>query len=326
MKLLIITGPTATGKTSLALQIAKHIPADIISCDSRQIYEHMDIITGKDIPLGFTKQPTSLKTSHITNIPTYSSNSTSIYGYDLITPDQEFSAAHYVEFFHKTYKHITSQDRLAILVGGTGYYIKTLLCPPETLFIKPNPQLRTELKNKAPSELYTMLSQKDPSKAKSLNSSDQSNPHRLIRAIEIARSPKVTPPDWFLEFKKDLPKIDSLVIGLTAPNQVLYKRIDIRVHQRIAAAIDQEIEYLKQHKYIQKAPSQTIGYKQWIKYLYDQISKQQAIQEWQFAEHAYARRQLTILKTLSTIEWFDITSAGYQTHIVNSTTQWYSKN
>lgn len=221
-KLLIITGPTATGKTALGLELAEKFNGEIISADSRQVYKYMDIGTGKD-------------TTHFQ------------WGLDLVLPNQQFNASDFVVYAQKVLDDIWSRGKLPIIVGGTGLYIKELLYPSATLHIPPNYELRDKYYELW--ELQKMLQEKDESKWLKMNNSDRNNPRRLIRAIEVGgikKDPIATLQD------------DVLIIGLTAAKGILDKRIEKRVDERIAAGIDREREKLREMGYFPNA----FGYKE----------------------------------------------------------------
>src|SRR3989338_7231362 len=159
-KLFVVWGPTATGKTELALNLAKKFSGVLGSADSRQGYRQMDIGTGKD--------------KHKTG---------NILGYDLVSPRDEFSVAAYVKFARRAVRQIWRQKKLPILVGGTGFYIKGVVDGIGTSSVPRNLNLRKSLEKKSAEELFEILSAEDPIKAASMNQSDSKNPRRLIRAI-----------------------------------------------------------------------------------------------------------------------------------------------
>jgi tRNA dimethylallyltransferase len=164
-KLLIISGPTATGKTALAVKLAKKYSGELISADSRQIYRGMDLGTGKD-------HPTDVKLHLI----------------DIINPDQPFSVAQYRQLALKKIQEIQSKIKLPIIVGGTGQYIDSIINPQPTFHIRPNNLLRfflNKLSIKYIQSIYKLL---DKNSFESLNNSEKNNPHRLIRKIEIKLS------------------------------------------------------------------------------------------------------------------------------------------
>jgi tRNA dimethylallyltransferase len=159
MKVLIVCGPTATGKTALAAKLAKQFSGEIISADSRQVYQEMDIVTGKDRPRGVT-----------------------ILGYDLVKPDENFSVAHFIDFAVPQIKALVKKRKLPIVVGGTGLWLKALVEPIETIAVSPNPQLRKNLKDFSAGKLFKLLKELNSVRAKNMNHSDRNNPRRLIRS------------------------------------------------------------------------------------------------------------------------------------------------
>jgi len=282
-KVLIICGPTATGKTKLAVTLAKKFSGEIISADSRQVYQGMDIVTGKDKPKGVK-----------------------IHGLDLVKPDEEFSVAHFVKYAHS----LINQIRFPIIVGGTGLYLDSLINPPKTLSVKPNWELRKKLEIKSIRELQNQLKKLDPHRWRSMNRSDQQNPRRLIRAIEVnLQGQSLQLPSE----RTDLNKFDVLWIGLTAKKEILDQLIVKRVKARVKAGAVKEWQKLK-IKYKQNLPSMSgIGYRE----LPD-------INRWIKAEQQYSRRQLTWFKKNANIHWFDITQA-FQFPVVNLVKAWYTK-
>jgi tRNA dimethylallyltransferase len=272
-KLLVITGPTATGKTALGLELAERFGGEIISADSRQVYKGMDIGTGKD-------------TEHFQ------------WGIDLVPPDKLYSVSDWVNY---TQNVLAKIEKLPIMVGGTGQYIKELLYPSETLHIPPDPELRKRLFNCSIVQLQEELQKINPDKWEAMNNSDRNNPRRLVRAIEITGKRDSGPG------QNDL---DALVIGLTAPFEVLYQRIDQRVEQRMAMGMEKEREKLK----IYNLPN-TIGY------------NGETPEQWQAAEHAYARRQLAYLhKYLPETRWLDITETDWQAKAYGIVKEWRQKS
>lgn len=259
-RLLIITGPTATGKTKLGVELAEKFDGEIISADSRQVYKYLDIGTGKDL-------------KHFQ------------WGIDLVLPNEQFSVSDWVEYVNKILKNIWRRNKLPIVVGGTGQYIKELLYPSPTLHIKPNQKLRNKLLNCSIVELQNKLQEVDKNKWEMMNDSDRKNPRRLIRAIEVGLK-KVHP------LKKDEPFLDDvLLIGLTAPLKILNERIDRRVEERIKLGIEEEKKKLAGMGYFPDA----FGY------------KETSVAEWKNHEHQYAKKQLAYLKKyLPEIKWFDV--------------------
>ncbi len=307
-KVLIISGPTATGKTDLAIKLAKQFNGELISADSRQIYKGMDIGTGKD----------HSKNIHINLI-------------DLINPDQSFSVAQYRKLAIEKIEEIQNKGKLPIIVGGTGLYIDSIInsnC--ETYSIKPNHILRTVLKHFSVPNLQKIYKFLNKSEYIKLNNSEVHNPHRLIRKIEITLSPKkilsVVPNN----------KFDYLHISLTAPNDHLYQKIDKRVESRLKLGLLEEINKLLKKYTWSDIGLNTLAYKEFKKYFaksfnvksvkepYDATLKD-CIQQWKFDEHAYARRQKTWFKNKTNINSFDITQNLWEQNVFETASEWYNK-
>jgi len=290
-RLIIISGPTATGKTDLAIKLAKKYNSELISADSRQIYTGMDIGTGKDKPK---------------NIP--------IHLIDIITPDQSFSVAQYQKLAFQKIAEIYQKNKLPIIVGGTGQYIDAIVNPNKlTYSIKPNKFLRYFL-NKLPTptlqKIYKILDKKN---FNSLNNSEKHNPHRLIRKIEI----KLFAKDEDSRLKTEDCRLktedcfDFLHLSLTSPNSYLYSRIDTRVKKRLDLGLLKEIKNILK-KYSWNSPGlNTLSYKEFRPYFSKKSSLNQSISKWTFDEHAYARRQKTWFKKMPNTIFIDITQKNY---------------
>lgn len=322
-KLLIICGPTATGKTNLALKLAKEFHGELVSADSRQVYRGMNIGTGKDLP---KDAPFIIKSSKL-----LLKGQTYIYGYyviqgipvwllDLASPDQSFSVAHFTNIATNTINAIIKRGKLPIVVGGTGLYISSLLRPPQTIHIPPDTMVRKQLSKKTLEELVATLARLDETRLKIMNPSDKKNPRRLIRAIEISLyRQKQTPP------KNNKPQWDSLCIGLKAPREILYSRIDLRVDERVKDGIIAEVNNLLQSGFTFHLPSlKTLGYYEWKSYFEKKKDILETINQWKFDEHQYAKRQLTWFKKDKTVLWFDIIEKDYRQKIKRLVERWYN--
>lgn len=281
-QILIISGPTATGKTALALQLAKVLNGELVSADSRQVYIGMDIVTGKDLPANSKFQATSLKWKdrHLSN---YDVDGVKVWLYDVVYPNESFN----VSFWHAcatlAISDIHSRGKLPIVVGSTGLYIKSLTHNLDNISVAPNLSLRQKLANYSPGKLYSYLAKLDPIKAASLNISDKANPRRLLRAIEIALSP----PSLFQREGWG----ESYQVSLTCPKDLLYDRIDQRVLARISAGAEAEARTLSA-KYGWDVPGlRTSGYMVWQDYFQGKSTLEEVIKKWQTAEHHDARHQ-----------------------------------
>ena len=307
-RLLVICGPTATGKTSLAVKLAKKFNGELISADSRQLYQGMDIGTGKDQPKGIK-----------------------IHLIDVVKPNQEFSVSQYYRLAWQAIKKIWKKGKLPILVGGTGLYIKAVVNGIGTMEIPPNPQLRKSLEGKKADELFGELGKLDPIRAAKMNVSDKKNLRRLIRAIEISRW-QAENESWApLEHKRP----ETLLIGLKASYDFLYQRIDQRVKERVKMGQEKEIKNLlkKGYSWENSVLGTTLGYQEWQLFFEGKTDREEVIKRWQFAEHAYARRQMTWFKKAlrqaqgkdKQINWFDISEKRWQDRVVKLVKGWLAK-
>lgn len=287
MKLVVITGQTATGKTDLALKLASKENGELINCDSRQIYKHLDIITGK----GDEK----------------------ILLYDIVTPDQYFSSFDYKQHAIPVIADIMNCGKTPILVGGTYLYIKHLLYSVETERIPPDWDLRKALENATVQELQEKLREIDADFFSALNESEKQNPQRLIRKIEIARSGLHLKDNLHLRGGRSVRGLLGGVkkiqfIGLKhKTKESLVSAITRRVEKRIRLGAFDEVASLLKKGYTAQDPGmRTIGYQQIIKYLQGLYTKEQAIGEWTTKEIQYAKRQYTFMKKDENIEWREI--------------------
>jgi len=330
-KLLVICGPTATGKTKLALELAKEFDGELISCDSRQVYIGMDIGTGKDLQEKIqdslrqdARQARStihekFKDKDYALCP-YIVDGIPLWMYDVVYPNEEFSVSHYKMLATSVINNIYKRGKLPMLVGGTGLYIKSITEGFDTIDIPRNDQLRKELSQKSTQELQNVLKEKSPSVYALLNNSDQNNPRRLIRRIEvITATPGV---------KKTLrQKYDTYTIGLTTPPEELVKRISVRVNDRVKKGIVDEVALLVKNGHSFDLPSMnTFGYKEWKNYG-DQptaSNKQQAIDSWIHDEIVYAKKQLVWFKKQASINWFDSSESSTHRQINEQVKLWYN--
>jgi len=316
---VVICGPTASGKTESALSLAEKFPIEIISADSRQIYKYMDIGTGKDIPhdSSFTDMTEKFQSFPYTTgyhlfgqIP--------VWLYDAASPNQEFSAANFVQLALPVVNDIVGRAHLPVIVGGTGFFIESLLNPPASLNVKPNPMLRQELSKMSVQVLQDRLTKLSPERFNQMNQSDRLNPRRLIRAIEVAKFPRSQ-----LEVKS----LPALMFGLSLPLSELEKRINIRVKKRIDLGFDAEIDKLiSLYGLHASIPGfSAIGYSQWLRYKRGEIDITKAVELWETAERQYAKRQITWFKKNSKIKWLNPLDADRQERVVRDVQSWYAK-
>jgi len=298
-KILIISGPTATGKTDLASKLAKKYNGELVSIDSCQIYKGLDIGTGKDQP-----------------------GETPIHLIDLINPDQKFSVAQFQKIGLETIKKIQSQNKLPILVGCSGFYLDSLINPKYNTFsVKPNKLWRLiskKLSVKTLQKIYKLL---DPKNFSKLNNSDINNHYRLTRKIEIKLSSKKS-----LNNNRQN-NFNILHISLIAPLDFLYDRIDKRVQKRLDIGFLDEIKKILK-KYSWSDPGLQIAAYQCLRpYFENQKNIEDCLQKWKYAEHSDARRQGTYLKSRykNKAHFFDITSPNFKNKIFKTISKWYNE-
>lgn len=308
-KILVICGPTAIGKTTLGIALAKKFNGEIVSADSRQVYKHMNIGTGKewgDPPAGEA--------------------SVKIWGYDLVEPNENFSVYEYFKFAKKIISDIWSRNKLPIIVGGTGLYIKSLIDGIATVDIPKNDDLRNTLINISVGDLFDKLAVFDSGKAASLNSSDKKNSRRLIRAIEIAMwNIKNSQQKLIVEKRKEIldKDVKILIIGLTAPKEVFVKNIENRVDKRMNEGFIDEVENLLKLGVSWKHQSMnSLGYKESEAFFKEGLTYEEFIEKWINDEMKYIKRQLTWFRKDKRINWFDVVSNKYPKNVENLVKKW----
>lgn len=308
--MLVIYGPTATGKTALALKIAKKYKGEIISADSRQVYKGLDIGTGKISPeMEFTKHNKYWLVEGI-----------KVRGFDLVDPSKRFSAADFIELAKSSVAEIIKSKKLPIIVGGTGFYIKTFLDGLETQGIKPNWKLRKRLEKLTSKELFQMLKKNNPKQAKKMNISDKQNPRRLIRAIEVSLSP------YQSEEAKPISTNLYMMVGLTAPNDFLYKKANSWLSARLKLGILEEVESLIRSE-VNPLWLENLGleYRWLTRFVLGRIEKSEALEGLRRDIHSFIRRQKTYFRQFPTIELYDISKKGISELLEKRVELWYIK-
>jgi tRNA dimethylallyltransferase len=277
-KILVILGPTATGKSDLAVTLAKKFNGEVVSADSRQVYRRMDLGTGK-----ITKK-------EMRGVPHYMLS--------IVSPRSVYNVSKYKVQAQKIIVDILRRGKLPIICGGTGFYIDALVNGTVLPDVPPNPPLREKLEKKTVEQLMAILKKLD---SKICLTIDSKNKRRIIRAIEIATELGEVPP------VKAEPPYDAIKIGLTAADKILKERIAIRLKRRMQMGMAKEVETL--HKLgLSWGRMESLGleYRYLARYLTGQITLKQMVTELNTKIWQYARRQKTWFKRDKNIHWYQI--------------------
>lgn len=300
-KIIIILGPTASGKSSTAIKLAKKFNGEIISADSRQIYKGMDVGTGKiikDLPAKI--KFSSLRATSYKLQTNFISEGITHYMIDIVSPRTDFSVA---KFKKKAEGHITDilkRGKVPIICGGTGFWIKAIVDDVIYPEVKPDWELRKKLEKKSPTQLFSMLKKLDPVRAENI---DAKNPVRLIRAIEICQALGKVPKN---KIKKDN-KYDFLQIGILRNKEELHQRIKLNVEKRLKEGMIKEVKQLKKSGLSwKKIESFGLSFKLIPQFLRGEIKTIEELKEKIYlAEKNYAKRQMTWFKRDSRIKWLE---------------------
>ncbi|MGC8851616.1 MAG: tRNA (adenosine(37)-N6)-dimethylallyltransferase MiaA [Minisyncoccia bacterium] len=293
-KLLVIVGPTASGKSDLAIEIAKKFDGEIVSADSRQIYKGMNLGTGK----------VAKDTEYLMQNTEYYSSGIRHYLLDIAEPQEYFSVAQYQKLALEAIKDIQKRNKLPILCGGTGLYINALIEGWELPEVSPNQKLRQELEKLDTEELFLKLQKLDPKRAKTI---DKNNKIRLIRALEIIDKNKEVKP-----LKKNPLPYDILILSIKKENKELKELIKKRLIKRLEEGMIEEIKKLKEEG-IPSKRFEDFGLEyRWInRYLENKISYEEMVNKLYRDICHYAKRQMTWIRN-------KIFKSQFKSHWVNS--------
>lgn len=311
-KVLIILGPTATGKTDLALRLASKINGELVSADSRQVYKGLDIGTGK-LP---SKEVNIRKGKGFWEI-----DGVKVWMYDVVSLKKQYTVVDYVKDAGRVIGEIRERKKLPIIVGGTGLYLKALFEGLPGLDIPVDKKLRNQLAKFSAKELQVKLRKIDLKKWQTMNYSDQQNPRRLIRSIELTL---MEPQKRIMNNKLRIMDYDILKIGLTAKRNLLYEKINKRVYEWIQEGIVDEVKNLIKSG-VSKKRFKEIGleYSMIVDYIDGQLTFDEMINKIQTKVRQYAKRQQTWFKKEKDVNWFDIIDEQYQKKIEKIVAQWY---
>lgn len=266
-KIVVLTGPTASGKSSLSIQMAQRFNGEIVSADSMQIYRSLDIGTAK-----VTKEEQNIVPHHLIDVVDLTAN---------------YSVGDFIIAADKVIADIISRGKLPIIVGGTGLYVKALLGFQELEYAASDTEEVHKLNAYELEKLVVELKSLDINRAQKV---DLKNKQRVIRAIQIAKHGK---KDAKLTQR---PKYDALVIGLDWPRELLYERINNRVTQMVQDGVLKEAQTILDAGGEELQSGKAIGYKEFFPYLRNQVTLDKAINQLQQDSRRYAKRQLTYLR------------------------------
>ncbi len=313
-KIIVILGQTATGKSNLAVKIAKKVNGlsqfrklagrtsqgevlgEIISADSRQIYKGLDIGSG-----AITKKEMRNVPHHLLGI---------------VSPKRKFTVAQFKKLADKKITEILKRNKVPIICGGTGFYIDAVVNNIILPEVKPNQKLRKQLVLKSAIALFSMLKKLDPARAKTI---DQNNKVRLIRAIEIAKALGKVPP---LRVRQDLAqKYEFIKIGLYAPDEFLEKNITKRIKkmftQKTSGGLLNELKKLKKSGLSDKRIAELgFEYLYPLLFLQKKISKQEMLEKTILGNIKYSKRQMTWFKRDKEIKWFDVSRTNFNQSVL----------
>lgn len=287
--LIAIVGPTAVGKSELALELAEEFRGEIVSADSRQIYRGMDIGTAKPTPADRARVPHHL--------------------IDVVNPNAVFTLADYQHLAYTIIAQIHARGKVPFLVGGTGLYVRAVLDGLTIPRVMPNPERRRELAREDAHVLHARLQQLDAHAAARI---DPHNKRRVIRALEVCEA--TGQPISALQQQRP-PDYRVLRIGLTMPRAQLYERINARVDRMIAEGLIEEVRALLAHGYTTDLPAMSgLGYRQIAAYLNGALTREEAIRQLKRDTRRFVHHQYTWFRLDdSRIRWYDSTPTRAET-------------
>ena len=291
-KLVIIAGPTASGKSAAGVRLAQLRNGSIISADSMQVYRGMDIGSAK------------ITTEEMQGIPHEL--------IDIVNPDEEWNVVRFQQEAKAAVNRIHSAGRLPIVVGGTGFYIQALLYDIDFTETNEDTEYRRQLEEKAkaegPESLYRLLQEQDPAAAEAIH---PNNIKRVIRALEFARETGARISDHNMEQRQRPAAYDAHYFVLTMNRERLYERINRRVDQMMEMGLLEEVKRLQEQGFTAKDVSmQGLGYKQLLEYLDGQYSLDEAVVQIKTQTRHFAKRQLTWFRREKNVIWVDMDELG----------------
>ncbi len=282
-KVIVIVGPTASGKTSASINVAKKLNGEIISADSMQIYREMNIGTAK-----VTKEE---------------ADGIKHYLVDVVNPDEVFNVTKYKEMAEAAIEEILAKGKIPIIVGGTGLYVSTLINGIEFAEVGEDVEYREQMtalaEEKGAEYLHNELRKVDPDAADAI---EMNNIRRVVRALEIYKLTGKTKTQLDIESRKEV-KYDYSVYGIDTPREELYNRINIRVDKMFEEGLLEEVKYVNEKYKISSTAIQGLGYKEVIEYIDGKVTYEEMIEKLKMETRRYAKRQLTWFRREEKIKW-----------------------
>lgn len=285
-KVIVICGPTASGKTSLSIEVAKKIDGEIISCDSMQIYKDMNIGTAK---------PT---VEEMQGIPHYM--------LDFVLPSERYSVADFKEAATDRIEDILKREKVPIIVGGTGLYVdaltKNITYPEIEIDLEYRKQLEELIKENGLESLYEEAKKIDEKAMQTISKNDRK---RIMRVLEIYHQTGKTKTQLESESRLTPPPYEYIVFAINMEREKLYERINKRVDIMIDQGLIEEVEALTKKYEEFPTAMQGLGYKEVVSYLKKEITKEEMIEKLKMETRRYAKRQLTWFRKDENIKWID---------------------
>lgn len=292
-KVLAVTGPTASGKSGIAMELCERCGLELLSCDSMQIYKGMDVGTAKP-----TREDMARVRHHMI---------------DVADPSVNFSCAEYVELASKCIEDIHSRGKIPVICGGTGMYFDRLVMTSALSSPGADESIRAELEAKSSEENYDMLFKIDPESARATH---MNNRKRVIRALEIYLASGITKSKWDELSKNAAPAYDLTHVTLISEDRdYLYDRIDRRVDLMVEQGLEQEVRALALDE--STTAGQAIGYKEMNAYIRGDITLERALDLIKQGSRNYAKRQLTWFRRYKDAHFCDIDRGENYENIVN---------
>jgi tRNA dimethylallyltransferase len=276
-KVIVIVGPTSSGKTSLSIELAKAFNGEIISADSRQVYRGLDLGSGK-----------------VTEVE---KDGVSHHLLDIVDPQEVYTAAEFEKDATEAIALIIGRGHVPIIAGGTFFYIDVLLGKSSVPKVAPNPDLRLQLETRSEEDLYAELLVKDPTRAETI---DSKNKRRLVRALEIVAALGAVPKETLEK------RYDVLTLGIAIPKETLHENIHVRLHERLEAGMIAEAERLRDEGVsYERLESFGLEYRYIAQFLQNKLSKDEMTARLEREIQHFAKRQMTWLKRDKSIVWVD---------------------